>query len=790
MAAEDGKQTKGEGTRETRDLPHVCPSCLQSNGLGVQFCTRCGAALPETPADAAESAVDSHYIGKLIENRYRVESVIGRGGMGCVYRVEQVHLKKPLALKMLHENLLSRRSQVSKFLREARAISRLESPHTVRLYDFGRYGEIFYLVMELIEGRELDLILDEEGPLAPERAVRLLAQVCESLTEAHSAGVIHRDLKPENIMVVAGADGEMAKVLDFGLAKVHDAEDLETIQSGRGMFGTPYYMAPEQIRALAVDARTDVYAVGAMAFRLLTGTYAFNADTTFDILKRHLTDPVPSMRVRSPARPISRSLDQVVMRCLAKEPADRYATTADLREALLAAIAQPVEGPDAPPSAVSFVDAPAGPITHVASFERRLERRRILYAAALSVVVVSALAIVWTFVRTVGTTVADGAEHEPNNQVESADRLAPGATVRGTLGQRVSATAGDLDIYAIEAPQDGQLGVTLTGLPGIDVVLELMDAEGRVLQSFDRAGTGDGETLHHLPVKEGLVFVGVRESLRPGAMPRESLSDAYELGATFAPTPETPTELEVDDTPALATRIDPDIAVAGWLDGRGDVDVYRLDGGELGSTRWTVSFEAAVGLRLRVELANGREELLFEAMTQAATPSETLEFVTRADSTPMRYLSVAAGRGSATAGAYTVTVRRRPEARSREAEPNEDADHATPLVLGEQVEGTFERSDHDTYRLELPGSPPRSVRLTVERDGRVGPVVARLDGAGQWVQIPQAADGARRSTRDVYDVEVEGPTLVVRLSLPGGRKGEGPYLLRVEPAPVVAAKAP
>lgn len=770
--------------RSAREPHRVCPACLQSNVEGVRFCTRCGATLPEPGAD---EGLDSHYIGKTIENRYLVEEVIGRGGMGCVYRVEQVHLKKPLALKMLHENLLSRRSQVSRFLREARAISRLESPHTVRLYDFGRYGEIFYLVMELLEGRELDLILDEEGPLPTERAVRLLVQVCDSLAEAHAAGVVHRDLKPENIMVVPGPEGEVAKVLDFGLAKVHDAEDLQTIQSGKGMFGTPYYMAPEQIRALKVDARTDLYALGAMAFRLLTGSYAYEADTTFDILKRHLSDPVPSMRVRAPERPLSRALDRVVMRCLAKDPADRFSTAREVKEALLAALEQDAEPPGEPDRDAERPQRELlGPITHVASFERRLERRRIAYAAAISVVIVGVIVVAWALVRSVGAARSDGVEHEPNNTVESADRLSSGLPIRGTLGQRLSPTAGDRDVFAVLAQEDGHLAVTVTGIPGVDLALDIMDAQGRVLQTFDRSGTGDGEQLHHLPVSAGSAFLAVREALRPGALPRESLSDTYEIVASVS-APTGPTELETNDTPALATPVVEGVRFSAWMDGRADMDVFRLDGAPSGSTRFTVEVSATSGLRLRVALDNGREEPLFAATTLGGAPDESLEFVVSPDSTPVRYLSVSLAPGPAATGAYGITVRMRPEDVASESEPNDDVDGATPLLVGQQVRGALGRGDSDVFRVRIPGAAPRALRVVVEHEGRTAPVVWRRDG-DQWVQLPSSLP--LRSSLVAFELDATGPDTLVRLTPPGSQRLDGPYLLRVDAAPDTVAKAP
>ena len=191
----------------------------------------------------------SAYVGKLIDNRYLVQALIGRGGMGAVYRVEQIHLRKEMAVKLLHENLVSRKQLVSRFAREARAISRLSSPHTVTVFDFGRWGEVFYLVMELLEGQPMDEVLQEQGPLSAQRTTAILIQMCDSLSEAHEQGIVHRDLKPENIILLSdGPHPDFVKVLDFGLAKVEDLEDPYTIHSQKDIFGTPHYMSPEQIR--------------------------------------------------------------------------------------------------------------------------------------------------------------------------------------------------------------------------------------------------------------------------------------------------------------------------------------------------------------------------------------------------------------------------------------------------------------------------------------------------------------------------------------------------------------
>ncbi|MSP90979.1 MAG: serine/threonine protein kinase [Myxococcales bacterium] len=309
-----------------------------------QVVARALAAAPD-PAEAAtfvasEEAADeeeghSAYVGKLIDDRYLIVGLIGRGGMGVVYRCEQIHLRKSMAIKLLHESLVTKKQLISRFTREARAISRLSSPHTVMVYDFGRWGELFYLVMELLEGDALDVVIERDGPMPAARAVHVVLQMCDSLKEAHAHGIIHRDLKPENVMLVrAAAHADYVKILDFGLAKVEGVEDPYTIHSQRDIFGTPFYMSPEQIRAGEVDHRADLYAVGALLFRMLTGQHVFAERSTFDILKAHLSRPPPTMAEAAPERRVPPALEAIVARCLEKDPTRRFAGMAELATAL------------------------------------------------------------------------------------------------------------------------------------------------------------------------------------------------------------------------------------------------------------------------------------------------------------------------------------------------------------------------------------------------------------------------------------------------------------------------
>ena len=776
-------------SRSKRDVPHTCPTCLRVNVHDVRFCTQCGTPLEDgaAPPDEPEHEPpqDSAYIGKTIDERYKVAAVIGRGGMGCVYKVEQVHLKKTLALKMLHENLVLRKAPVSRFLREARAISRLENPHTVRIYDFGRFGEIFYLVMELLEGRELDKILDEEGPLDIHRVTRLMAQVVESLDEAHGAGIVHRDLKPENIMVLDLPDGELVKVLDFGLAKIRDAEDLQTINVDRGMFGTPYYMAPEQIRNQHVDGRTDIYALGALLFRLLTGTYVFEADTTFDILKKHLSDPVPSMRVRAPQRELPRALDLVVMRCLAKDPADRFQSVLELQSHLEASLdgvePAPTRDRTPPPKAEPSPEPPA-PLP-LATFERRMRTRRFIYAGVVAVLAVLLVVATYTALR-VGTSSQDGIEREPNNSPESADVLRAEEAIRGTLGQRISSSASDRDVYAIDVTTPGMLSAELTALPGVDLLLEVLDGEGRPVATFDHERTGEGESLHFFPVEPGRTYVAVREQVTPSGLPRESVSDWYSLTVAVSPRGERATELEVNDFVARATPIEPEQKIVGHLDGSGDVDFYRMDATVTSAERWLVDLRSDEKLRMDVRLLNAREELLFAATTRGGGLDEALEFVLSGDNTPIRYVRLSPAPGTSVTGSYSFDVERTPAVPTSETEPNDAPERATALLLGQELSGELlSRTDVDLVRVRLTGAGVQHLSLTVERPNRAaGMVVSLLGPDGAFTPLAEVAGPrSRRISVSTYDLDVSGRDCLLRLGAPPGRGNEGRYRLRLLP---------
>jgi eukaryotic-like serine/threonine-protein kinase len=272
---------------------------------------------------------------------YRLVSLLGQGGMGEVWRAEHRMLARDAAIKLVRGGTdVSGRELMARFEREAKVTAGLRSPHTVQLYDFGRSDDgAFYYVMELLDGFTLDEVVRRFGPLSPGRVVHVMRQVCHSLAEAHAAGLVHRDIKPGNIFLCRyGGDPDFVKVVDFGLVKTLTASGADLTQTGL-LAGTPAYMAPEMALGRAVDGRTDLYALGAVGYTLLTGLPVFERSTALETIHDHAsTIPIPpSQRVATPIPP---ALERVLLDCLAKEPDDRPESARAL-EARLAEILLP-----------------------------------------------------------------------------------------------------------------------------------------------------------------------------------------------------------------------------------------------------------------------------------------------------------------------------------------------------------------------------------------------------------------------------------------------------------------
>ena len=276
---------------------------------------------------------------------YQLGDLIKRGGMGEIYKATHRMLARPAAIKLIRAEMLaaeegeSAELAIKRFHREAEAAANLRSPHTVELFDFGiTEDNTLYFVMELLEGVDLETLVREGGPLPARRVVHILRQTCESLAEAHERGLVHRDIKPANIHLgKTGVRHDFVKVLDFGLVKSvqqKNTEDSLATAVGRTP-GTPAYMPPEMSLGEPVDGRSDIYALGCVAYYLLTAQMVFDATSAFQMIAKHLmNDPVPpSLRARVE---VPQALEAVILKCLAKRPEDRYATVIELSNALAA----------------------------------------------------------------------------------------------------------------------------------------------------------------------------------------------------------------------------------------------------------------------------------------------------------------------------------------------------------------------------------------------------------------------------------------------------------------------
>jgi serine/threonine protein kinase len=280
------------------------------------------------------------YIGKTVAGRYKVEVMLGEGGMGKVYKANQVALDKPIVLKVLRQALLSDERTVARFQREAKAASRLNHPNSIGVIDFGQAEDgALYMAMEFVNGKDLHHILSREWPIPEARIIRIVSQVLSALSDAHKAGVIHRDLKPENIMVEQRrGDPDFVKVLDFGIAKIMDGSGDEGPALTRAGFvcGTPEYMSPEQARGAQLDPRSDLYAVGVILYQLTSGMLPFDSDSAVGFATKHLTEiPVTPSKRRPDAR-ISPPMERLIMKAMAKDPNERPQTAEAFRAELIA----------------------------------------------------------------------------------------------------------------------------------------------------------------------------------------------------------------------------------------------------------------------------------------------------------------------------------------------------------------------------------------------------------------------------------------------------------------------
>jgi eukaryotic-like serine/threonine-protein kinase len=336
----------------------------------------------ERPVPLVRPTAQDALVGRVIAGKYRIEALIGAGAMGSVYRAKQVSLDKHVALKILHNHLRNDGGFVTRFHREAKAASRLDHPNAVRVSDFGEdtgtdpvcAGRL-YIAMELLEGRDLFQLIQEDFPLSRERTIEIMRQTLAAVASAHDVGIIHRDLKPENIMISHrinddGVATDFIKVCDFGIAKLTE-QDGESSEESRKvsvmglLVGTPEYMSPEQARGESLDFRSDLYAMGVVLYQMLVGRVPFEGSQPFDVALRHISDEPEPPTAREPRA--DATLERVCLTAMSKDKSMRYQTAREMRAVLRAALeGRPLTAiadatgmyPSLPPMSAMYTPAP------------------------------------------------------------------------------------------------------------------------------------------------------------------------------------------------------------------------------------------------------------------------------------------------------------------------------------------------------------------------------------------------------------------------------------------------
>jgi serine/threonine protein kinase len=640
----------------------ICPTCRTPNQEDSNFCARCGTSLrssggasqawksstsravdasaqtsPSVPSLSGSSgALAEHseperdiWLGRLIDARYRVQSRLGQGGMGIVYKVEHQRMGKIAAMKVLHRELASDKEVVRRFRREAEAISKLTHPNTVQVFDFGTSDGAMYLVMEYVRGEDLGAVLRRDGPLPFLRAAHLFIQIAGALSEAHELGIVHRDLKPENILVTRTRDGsEHIKVLDFGLAKLSERDEAMD-STGRGaIVGTPYYMSPEQIRGEPLDHRSDLYSLGAMLYRVITGEPPFTAQTPVGVLTKHLTDELVPPRVRRPDLDIDARVEAIVLRAMAKKREARYATVDSMREDLvraaeelgafepgkrpsrgnLAVRARDSVGPSLTPTNLTTVDtAERDKKTSSArerlrredfdAFERSLRRRTAIRVAVVPLLFVAAAGSAW-YAYSWRQGQPRDYEREPNNSIDKATLIALDQPSTGILGSRLSDSEGDRDYFRVVLPgseQPRKLRAHLAGIRNMDLVLVVLDSGGQRLGAVDNGGVGEDEELSGLAIdpSRDAVVVAVQENREGGpAIPTENVTDEYTLTVSVGPFA-ADEEREPNEADSEAAPIEVGQEHRGSLGRWRDVDKWRFAGP---AGKYVIELDGDVGL--------------------------------------------------------------------------------------------------------------------------------------------------------------------------------------------------
>jgi serine/threonine-protein kinase len=388
-------------------------------------------------------------IGQVLDSKYQLLECLGKGGMGTVYRARRLHIGDEVAVKVLSQELMREQIAIERFRREARSAAMIRHPNVVSIHDFSDASNVggsneAYIVMEFIKGRSLRHLLEREGRLSPARAASLMRDICAGVGLAHRQGLLHRDLKPDNVIVTPPTphgDHETAKVVDFGLAKLRE-ENVSTLTKAGILLGTIYYMSPEQCRGEELDARSDVYSLGAMLYEMLSGAPPFKATSLTGLIFQHLNDPPPPFQ---PSLQIPPSFALVCFRALAKSreerQSDAIALGAELKAALTAAGGDETHNTISQP--LTSTSAPTLPMKRESSFWKWIIAIGGVSVLAIALVAV-VLAIKFGFIQQNDTSAQNTQSQTTTKSNEGATNVTSATTTVSDLRGKWTGTYGPL----------------------------------------------------------------------------------------------------------------------------------------------------------------------------------------------------------------------------------------------------------------------------------------------------------------------------------------------------------